>query len=142
MTFSASGGATGVFECPELETRQAKRVAHFLVTGTVAPPGKYVCVACDETLCLRHLLVGDSRRAGSPGRKHSRAKNAAPTASGRHGHHVKGSQHPRAKLTEDQVRMVRKLGTTEKIGVLARAFGLTSAGIRRILDRKVWAHIA
>ncbi len=56
---------------------------------------------------------------------------------------LKGELHPQHKLTENQVRMIRKLW---KIGhrntkVLARNNGVSASNIRKIVKNKTWTHI-
>lgn len=60
----------------------------------------------------------------------------------RNGHQAKGSRHGRSKLTEDQVREVRKRKAAgERSRALAKAFGVERRMIDRICSGTHWGHI-
>lgn len=51
-------------------------------------------------------------------------------------------KNPNTKLTEDDVREMRKLHEEGKtLGELVRAFGLTYASVSAIVKRKSWSHV-
>jgi len=53
-----------------------------------------------------------------------------------------GAKNPLAKLTEDQVREIRRrLAGGEKQAVLAAEFGVTQGGVSLIRRRRTWAHL-
>jgi|TARA_Y100000817_G_scaffold291689_1_gene263399 hypothetical protein len=56
---------------------------------------------------------------------------------------LKGELHPQHKLTENQVRMIRKLWGIghRNIKVLARNNGVSTSNIRKIVKNKTWTHI-
>ena len=56
---------------------------------------------------------------------------------------LKGELHPQHKLTENQVRMIRKLCDIghRNIKVLARNNGVSASNIRKIVKNKTWTHI-
>lgn len=54
----------------------------------------------------------------------------------------KGSQHGRSKLTEDQVREIRRLGGTMTQREIAAHFSVNQPQIHRILSGKRWAHLS
>tara|TARA_B100001094_G_C17377717_1_gene415419 strand:+ start:284 stop:487 length:204 start_codon:yes stop_codon:yes gene_type:complete len=56
---------------------------------------------------------------------------------------LKGELHPQHKLTENQVRMIRKLWDIghRNIKVLARNNGVSASNIRKIVKNKTWTHI-
>ncbi len=56
-----------------------------------------------------------------------------------HGTAMCGERHPRAKLTEADVREIRTSGKRQS--VLAREFGVTDKAISNILHRVSWAHV-
>jgi len=51
----------------------------------------------------------------------------------------RGSNNPQAKLTEDQVREIRKLKLSPK--QLAERFNVAPSTIRQVLYRYSWAHV-
>lgn len=53
----------------------------------------------------------------------------------------KGSQHGMSKLTEDQVREIRRLGGTMTQREIAARFEVNQPQIYRILSGKRWAHL-
>jgi hypothetical protein len=60
----------------------------------------------------------------------------------RHGTALLGEQHHRAKLTEADVRNVRRRRAAGEAGnALAREYGVTPSAICAIVKRRVWAHI-
>lgn len=56
---------------------------------------------------------------------------------------LRGESHPQHKLTEDQVKAIRKLWAVghRNIRVLARNNGVSPANIRRIVKGETWTHI-
>jgi hypothetical protein len=58
----------------------------------------------------------------------------------RHGRHTFGTQNPRAKLTEEDVQLIRShLMYGEKKSVLSRLFGVSETTIRNIWIGKIWS---
>lgn len=53
-----------------------------------------------------------------------------------------GEQHGLAKLTEAQVREIRKLKGTKSCRALAEDFGVTHGTIHSIHHRRTWKHVA
>jgi hypothetical protein len=56
---------------------------------------------------------------------------------------LRGESHPQHKLTEDQVKSIRKLWAIghRNIRVLARNNGVSPANIRKIVKGQTWTHI-
>jgi hypothetical protein len=61
-----------------------------------------------------------------------------------HGTDAVGERNPRSIFTEDQVRSIRKLLTTEQITVkgLAKALGCSRVTLTKIRDGRAWKHVA
>jgi hypothetical protein len=54
-----------------------------------------------------------------------------------------GAANPRAKLSEDDVRAIRRLGRARMSArALAAAYGVTAAQVRNVLSRRSWAQVA
>lgn len=54
----------------------------------------------------------------------------------------RGSEHGMAKLTEDQVRAIRVLGSTDMLNrEIADRFNISREVVGRIKNRKVWVHV-
>jgi len=57
-------------------------------------------------------------------------------------HRVRGDEHPRAKLTEPQVKEIRRLRAknwTQR--AIAHKFGVSRQAVEKICNRKTWVHI-
>lgn len=112
----------------------AHRVAFELATGEPAPPrssGRVVLHSCDNTLCVNpaHLSLG------------TQAENMRQREERGRGNQWKiaGERSATAKLTEDQVRLVRKLvdeGASQRR--VAATLGMTQAAISYIVHGKTW----
>ncbi len=54
----------------------------------------------------------------------------------------RGEEHPRAKLTELDVKRIRaRCAAGESLRSVARAFGVSRTNIRMIIRRRTWAHV-
>lgn len=103
------------------------RLAYEVWTGPI-PEGMLVCHRCDNRRCINpaHLFLGshsdNSRDAVSKGRFPT---HRPPRLS--------GASHPQAKLTDEEVRQIRRrLHAGESGVVLARQYGVTPTQISRI----------
>lgn len=59
----------------------------------------------------------------------------------RHGTDNRGERHNLAKLTEEDVREIRRLARTTSGRAIAKRYGLSESHVSTILSRKSWAHI-
>lgn len=92
-----------------------------------------VCHECDHPGCVNpeHLFLGtrgDNNRDCS-----AKGRSFIP----------RGSLHPRAKLNEEIVKVVRaRLGTTrEKVASVARELGVSAQSLRRAVKGLSWRHV-
>lgn len=124
-------GGYGMFALRKGVIRRAHRVAWELTRGPV-PDGLWVLHHCDNPPCVRpeHLFSGTPK------------ENTTDMAEkGRDGFPGKGSAHPSAKLTEDDVlaiRAARKAGTTG--ASLARLYGVHRSTIYHASSDR-WTHV-
>src|SRR6185369_2535057 len=115
-----------VYDRDTKKRESAHRVAWRLHHGPI-PPGMCVCHRCDVPLCVLdgHLFLG------------TRRENNQDCA--RKGRYRQGERHWKAKLTERDVRFIRrlaKLGAKRKaIGAL---FGVSHETIKAILSGRTW----
>ena len=138
----------------------AHRVAWLLVKGEI-PDGLFVCHDCDQRICVRpdHLFLGttldnmqDMVRKGRSAKGDRQGLRLHPGAAARgeqHGRYThpertaRGERNGSAKLTEEQVREIRRLYATgdfsqTKIG---KMFGVCYGNIGRIVRGDNWQHI-
>ena len=112
-----------------LKHTPAHRAAWILVNGPI-PDGMCVCHICDVRRCVnpKHLFLGTVRD-----------NKADEMRKGRHGF---GAKHPIAKLTDTDVRTIRKLAANNiAVRAIADRYGVTYQNIRRIIRRETWRHL-
>ncbi|MCX5786077.1 MAG: HNH endonuclease [Elusimicrobia bacterium] len=142
------------------KTIGAHRVAWEFEKGPV-PEGLCVLHHCDNPPCVRpdHLWIGtnldnikdrDAKNRQAKGASNgSRLYPERLLRGERHPNRLhperlsRGSSHYNAKLTEEQVREIRRLHATGQYGYhsLAVKFGMGSTPIASIVNRKSWKHI-
>ena len=125
-------GRLGMFKGVE---QRAHRVAYALFVGR--PVGDCVCHRCDNPECANPLHLFD----GSHGENIRDA-----VGKGRHKpHRAFGSTHAR-RLTEDQVREIRRTyrrySHSAGQGALSKRFGISPSAIHLIVKRKCYASVA
>lgn len=110
----------------------AHRVSLGIALGHPVPKGKHVLHRCDNPPCVNpdHLFIGTDQDNVDD-----------MVAKGRHSH---GSAHPNCRLTEDQVREIRTRRATEGTywKTLAADYNVSVATIQKILEGKMWKHVA
>lgn len=107
---------------------QAHRFSYEMTKGPI-PKGMLVLHRCDTPLCVRpdHLFAGTD------------ADNKADSvAKGRHAH---GERNSHAKLTEDQVRAVRRDWTGENKLELAARYNVIPGTIYCAATRRTWKYL-
>ncbi len=106
----------------------AHRVSWQLSHGPI-PHGLCVCHKCDNRLCVRpsHLFLGTS------------AENARDME--QKGRAAKGEAHSHHKLTETNVREIRKLDGMVPRHILSNKFAIDVSTVSNIVSRKTWRHI-
>lgn len=108
---------------------RAHRLSYELYKGPI-PGGLVVRHTCDQPCCVNphHLLLG------------TQADNAKDR--GLRGRHAVGEKSGKAKLTEAQVREIRKLSREEiSFALIAKRFGVDQKTVRNIVRKKLWAHV-
>jgi hypothetical protein len=112
----------------------AHRYAYEQVIGPI-PDGLCICHVCDVRNCVRpaHLF---------PGTHADNNKDMQAKGRGRYlGAH--GSKNGSAKLTQDDVRAIRRIYAAGGISqhALGRKFGVCGALVNNILHRRIWKHV-
>ena len=113
-------------------SQRAHRVAYELACGPI-PDGLQVNHHCDNPACIRpdHLYVGTQRE-----------NIADAVRRGRHGRARPGSRHHNAKLTEDDVReMRRRANGGESHTAISADFPVGRDVVSRIVRGLEWRHV-
>lgn len=130
------------------------RLSYVLHIGPT-PEDSFVCHTCDEPSCIEpsHLWLGDQfdnmrdcarkKRNGSQRHPESRPRGVEHwTAQRRGSMPTRGEKNVHAKLTESQVRQIRKnYEKTGSVALLAKRFGVTIASAWAAATRKTWRHV-
>jgi excisionase family DNA binding protein len=123
----------GKFVLRRGDFRPAHAVSYALAKGPV-PPRLHVCHHCDNPPCVRpeHLFTGTA------------ADNTRDMfAKGRQGSRHPGSERANARLTEEQVQVIRAVPPYfGRDARLAREFGVSQTTIRKIIAGQKWRHVA
>ena len=109
----------------------AHRIAWVLTHGPI-PPKLNVLHRCNVAACVRpdHLYLGTQR------------ENTRDAIANGTYHRWVGAAHPRAKLTDDDVRAIRsRHANGVKYRDLATEYGVTYGLIGHIVRRLVWKHV-
>ena len=107
------------------------RAAWELFVGAI-PNGMFVCHKCDVPACVNpsHLFIGSS----DDNNKDRAAKGRTVSPRGVLNHH--------AKLSEDDVRAIRKLRSHGMTGTeIAEQFPVHHCAVYDILNNKTWRHV-
>lgn len=137
---------------------RAHRYAYELHYGPI-PDGLWCLHRCDVPRCVRpdHLFLGTSKdntqdmmqkgrhlAQSHPEEFFSRCSTGQRTRWRDHPESIRrGDHHPTAKVTAEQVRVIRQRHQSGDISIaaLAREFGVSESAIRFIIQRKTWRHI-
>lgn len=111
--------------------RKAHRVAWEIVSGEI-PRGMCVCHRCDNPSCLNpsHLFLGTNQ--DNTRDKMSKGRYSC----------LRGERHQNAKLSEFQVREIRRLrGMGLGLSLISERFGVNVSVVSMIANRKRWTHV-
>jgi hypothetical protein len=108
------------------------RIAYRLTFGEI-PDGLYVCHHCDNPPCCnpKHLFLGTHQ--DNINDRERKGRNKLPR--------VRGEEHGNCKLTESQVREIRRLYAfgDHSYYSLADIYSVSFGHIRNIIKRRVWS---
>ena len=130
FTGGLSDGGYGKCSSNAVKEDAAHRLSYALKFGPI-PKDVMVLHKCDVRRCCRpsHLYLGDVQRNMDDREAHGKS--------------TRGTGNGRAKLTENQVREIRRRRANgEGIVPLSREFGVTNPLISAIAKRKIWKHVA
>jgi predicted DNA-binding protein (UPF0251 family) len=127
------------------KVRRAHRVSFEMHNGGIGE-GECVCHACDVPGCVRpdHLWLGTRDDNQKDMAKKGRAARGDRNGAVLHPERMeRGEAHHNAKLTEKEVREIRKLylETGLSQSALAKKYGVAQSAVFRILNRKSWKHL-
>lgn len=117
----------------------AHRFSWELHYGPIPPGEGYhgtcVCHKCDNKICVNpdHLFLGS--HSDNIKDMHAKGRGALPAN--------KGSENPRAKLTEPMVRMIKMMLAGGRVTQkhIAEIHGVSNSAIQLIATGKRWSHI-
>jgi len=111
---------------------RAHRVAFFLYWG-IDPEEYRVCHECDNPICCNPACLFSGADADNSSDKVRKGRQA----------HNRGEGCGRSRLTESQVKEIRKIRAETKRTCLeiGAQFGVSEEQARRIINRERWAHI-
>ncbi len=127
-------------------TRLAHRVAWRLMFGPI-PAGLVVCHSCDVKACVNpgHLFLGTYQdNVDDMIAKGRNPQGESWHTAARLEARPKGSSHGHAKLTDADVREIRRrfrVGDVTKAS-LAEEFSVSAGAIRNIVTGRNWTHLA
>jgi len=116
----------------------AHRYAYEQYYGKI-PDGLYVCHSCDNPMCCNpeHLFLGTNSTNQKHAVQNGLYANVCPPEP------IRGEEHHSAKLSEDDVREIRRLygAGAYSQDELAEKYGLAQNMIHKIVRRKSWRHV-
>lgn len=122
---------------------RAHRYSYELHKGAI-PPGLWVLHKCDNPACVNpeHLFLGTSEDNIQDMVKKGRHVSGG-THCGSDGEWKRGEIHHAAKLTEDNVREMRRLHIEGgwSFSQLGKRFGVNTSAAYKIVKRKLWKHV-
>ena len=128
---------------------RAHRIAFLLSGGKLSKKKPFVLHKCDNQACCNpdHLKAGDQTDNMRDRKKAGRGNHPTGDRNGLRKHPesvARGERNAASKLTEDQVREIRRIFESEKISKseLGRMFGVSNPLIGYIIRRQSWAHVA
>lgn len=102
-----------------------------LYTGRPVPKNLLVCHSCDHPYCVnpQHLFLGTNK------------DNMEDMTNKNRQYRPKGKLNVNAKLTDDDIREIRKLKPTTTIKDLAKKFKVSPSTIVGIYTKTTWTHV-
>lgn len=114
-----------------LDSMKVHRASYEVFKGPI-PKGMMICHTCDHPSCLNpdHLFCGSAKDNSDDKIKKGRAR------------YVRGSQQGKAKFTEREVAVIKRLQGSIRVSHLAKAFGVCHSTIASIWNGDNWKHVA
>lgn len=132
----------------ERRTQVAHRVMWKIIHGPI-PPGIQVLHRCDNPACINpsHLWLGSNRDNVSD--RHAKGRDGAAFGDANGSRRFpelrrRGIHHDNAKLTDEQVREIRRRfqnGNVTKAS-LARRFKVCNSLVGMVIAKQIWRHVS
>lgn len=121
---------------PKKKSWQAHRLALLIATGE--PLTQHVLHSCDNRRCVNPAHLRQGSISDNARDMHARGRDNWST-----GKLKRGSAHPQTKITEDDVREIRRRyaagGITQR--ELGEEYGMSQPKIGKIILRRSWTHV-
>ena len=104
-------------------------LAHRFAFGPV-PEGKIICHSCDNPPCCNELHLWAGTDASNRADMEAKGRQVI----------LRGVDHGKARITEDDVRAIRRRAK-ENHRLLAGEFGIKRAAINKIVNFRNWRHV-
>lgn len=125
------------------KSERAHRISYTVFVGSI-PEKLMVCHKCDNPKCINpdHLFLGTNQENIQDSVRKGRWNHGKRFKKGESNENNRGTKHHCSKLTEDDVRFIRKnyKPRDSEFGqkALAKMFNIDKSVISRIINRKVW----
>lgn len=134
----------GRFYMPDHGVTAAQRIGYLLENGHPIPQHLNGCHSCDTPACVRgsHIFPGTQRDNARDMSRKGRGATGVRSGAHRHPESYRGENHSQARLTDDDVREIRRLHTTGMTQTaIADRFGVSRPTITYTVLRKTWTHV-
>lgn len=132
-TGAHSGGGYGGFRLGSpRRMRRSHIVAWEIHHGRPVAPGLFVCHSCDNPPCCNPAHLGSGTHAINMGEMVERGRSS------------RGQDRPSAKLTDRDVRAIRRRYAAGGVRQrdLADDYGVVQSLISRVINGHIWGHVA
>lgn len=140
-------GGYGAFGIGTTETAKSVARAHrvsWLISNGLLLDGECVLHRCDNPACVRpaHLFIGDRAVNNDDMRRKNRHSHGKQHGARIAANQIRGSDHVAAKITEATVREIKSLRAAGRSqSSIARAVGIDTSQVSRIVRGLAWAHV-
>lgn len=130
---SLKSNGYGQFSLEDGQRVPASRLSLAMHLGRNLERNQHACHRCDNPPCVNpaHLFLGGAR-----------ANHLDCIAKGRTAKsYNRGTSNPKAKLTEDQVRYIRRLAGAGSYKEIAQQAGVPKSVAYKVITGRAWAHV-